>query len=207
MLPLDKLPTIDYGVGTGKALKMKNILPALMLTKNKYIRDTYIQVADIRQGEKPEHLAKRLYGDPHLYWIFFLLNDIVDPLTQWYMDSESLDDFVEEKYKDKGGRDGIHHFYDTGKRMVKGDDGKEELKVVKEGRIVDDVDSERLLELVGTKDFPIEIMIVTNFEYESDLNDERRRVMVFSKESINILVNHVDDFFNELNRSGINDVA
>ena len=123
------------------------------------------------------------------------------------MDSESLDDFVAEKYKDKGGRDGIHHFYDTGKRMVKGDDGKEELKVVKEGRIVDDVDSERLLELVGTKDFPIEIEIITNFEYESDLNDERRRVMVFSKESINILVNHVDDFFNELNRSGINDVA
>ena len=188
MLPLEKFETIDYNVGVGKALQMKNILPVVLLTKNRYVRYTYIQHYDIRDGERPEMLAKRLYNEPELYWVFLLLNDIVDPITQWYMDSESLDAFVDEKYKNHGGRDGIHHFYDTGNK-----------------RIIDDVDAEKLYPLIGKRKFPSDIQIVTNFEYESELNSTRRRIKVLSKKAVAILVNHIDNFFSEIGRSNIDE--
>jgi len=55
----------------------------------------YVQVKD---GQTPEQLAYQVYGDPQLYWIILMINDIDDLYTGWCMSDSQLYNFVSEKY-------------------------------------------------------------------------------------------------------------
>lgn len=52
----------------------------------------------VKDGETPEMLAHRVYGDPHKHWIILLFNNIVDPLYDWVMEATTFDKFIEKKY-------------------------------------------------------------------------------------------------------------
>lgn len=53
----------------------------------------------IEEGEKPETIAYREYGDSNLYWVILLLNEIKNPSFEWPKNSIALNEYVEEKYK------------------------------------------------------------------------------------------------------------
>lgn len=38
---------------------------------------------DVREGETPEIIADKLYGDSELHWTILLLNNITDRYSQW----------------------------------------------------------------------------------------------------------------------------
>ena len=43
-------------------------------------------------------VASRLYGDGDLYWTFFLVNDFLGTVNDWYRDSSAFDAFMTTKY-------------------------------------------------------------------------------------------------------------
>jgi hypothetical protein len=53
---------------------------------------------DIVEGETPEIIADKVYGSPERHWIILLLNDIVNPFSDWPMQYNSLIKHIEEKY-------------------------------------------------------------------------------------------------------------
>lgn len=55
----------------------------------------------IRDGERPEHLAKRIYGRADLHWIILLFSEILDPYFQWPMSSEEILAVMEKRYSGK----------------------------------------------------------------------------------------------------------
>ena len=52
----------------------------------------------INDGETAEYLADQCYGDPELEWIFFLVNNIVDPRYDWPMSNADLLAYCNNKY-------------------------------------------------------------------------------------------------------------
>ena len=79
-------PTIEYdSVGNGEFKDVKNLLRRVALnTKvktNALLYDTY----DVKEGETPEIIAHKLYGDSELHWIVLLVNDVTDRYHQWPM--------------------------------------------------------------------------------------------------------------------------
>ena len=56
--------------------------------------DEYVVI----NGESPEVLAKRVYGNPFYNWTFFIANDIVNFYEQWPKSSSQLSDYVSNKY-------------------------------------------------------------------------------------------------------------
>jgi len=48
-------------------------------------------------GERPDVLATKLYGDGDLHWVFFLVNEI-DNYYDWYKDSETFNNYISKKY-------------------------------------------------------------------------------------------------------------
>lgn len=58
-----------------------------------------IQYRVVEDGEKPETIAYKEYGDAQLHWVILLLNEVKNPQFEWPKSSVVLNEFVDEKYK------------------------------------------------------------------------------------------------------------
>ena len=52
--------------------------------------DTY----DIKNGETPESIAFKLYGDAELHWVVMLINNITDRFHDWPMSEAQFFNFI-----------------------------------------------------------------------------------------------------------------
>ena len=101
-------PLIPYdSVGDGNFKLVTNLLKRVALRSkvrsNTLLFDTY----NVKEGQTPEIIADKLYGDPNLHWIVLYVNNITDRYHQWPMTSAQFLSFINEKYSDP---DGIHHY-------------------------------------------------------------------------------------------------
>lgn len=94
-----KFPTVQYSVD-GYSKDAMNILSAAILKRVNVDRSFVYQDYDVPSGVTPEALAYELYKDASLCWVFFLVNRMVNPLRDWPMSSELLEDFVVAEYGD-----------------------------------------------------------------------------------------------------------
>ena len=104
----ESFPLIPYdSVGDGIFKLVTNLLKRVALRSkvrsNTLLFDTY----NVKEGQTPEIIADKLYGDPNLHWIVLYVNNITDRYHQWPMTSAQFLSFINEKYSDP---DGIHHY-------------------------------------------------------------------------------------------------
>ena len=48
--------------------------------------------------DRPEIMANKIYGDPELYWIIMMMNDVIDPFYDFTLDDQSMEAYLEMKY-------------------------------------------------------------------------------------------------------------
>lgn len=94
-----KFPTISYDIsGSGQLQTSVDILERIK------IRDTLLQnwlifyEYDVKDGETPELIAAKLYGDSNYHWIILMANNIVDPYYDWPMSYENLVATIRKRY-------------------------------------------------------------------------------------------------------------
>ena len=68
-------PEINYRLSDGKFVSIKDFF-----RKSKIEQEAVSSIVDsvqyeIQDGERPDILAGKLYGDADLHWLFFLVND------------------------------------------------------------------------------------------------------------------------------------
>lgn len=52
----------------------------------------------IKDGETPEQLSKKFYGETERHWIILSMNNIVDPFYDWPLSNRAFIKYVENKY-------------------------------------------------------------------------------------------------------------
>lgn len=52
----------------------------------------------VKDGERPEDIANKMYKDPQKHWIVLLSNNITDPQYDWVLGSRQLEDYINKKY-------------------------------------------------------------------------------------------------------------
>lgn len=52
----------------------------------------------IEQGERPDQIAARYYGNPEHDWIIYLANDIMDPYYDWPLSQNQFNSYISAKY-------------------------------------------------------------------------------------------------------------
>lgn len=52
----------------------------------------------VNEGETPEIVADKVYGNPDFHWVLLLANNMLNPYQDWAMDINTLDRFIDEKY-------------------------------------------------------------------------------------------------------------
>ena len=62
---------------------------------------------DVKNGERPEDIAFKWFGDAELHWVILMTNNVLDRYHDWPMNSVQFQEFLEDKYSNP---DGIHHY-------------------------------------------------------------------------------------------------
>lgn len=79
-----------------------------------YGRDSFIEYT-IEDGETPEMLAHRIYGNSEYAAFILQMNNIVDVYNEWPLNEKTLYDFASMKYDNIYG---IHHYENTAGNVV-----------------------------------------------------------------------------------------
>jgi hypothetical protein len=53
---------------------------------------------EIRDGDTPEIIAGKIYGDSEKHWMILNFNDIIDPNYDWPLEQRTLSKFIDAKY-------------------------------------------------------------------------------------------------------------
>jgi hypothetical protein len=74
-----------------------------ILTRSAFLREITENSAifysyQIKNGETPEIIADKLYGDPNRHWIVLLFNKIMNPMYEFPLDDKQLIELVTKKY-------------------------------------------------------------------------------------------------------------
>lgn len=78
----------------------------------KNISQLYYQYS-VKDGERPEDIAHRLYKDPTLHWLIILMNDIINPYYDWSMTYDQIRDNLIIGHGDaQQASASIHHYED-----------------------------------------------------------------------------------------------
>ena len=104
----DNFPIIPYdSVGNGDYKLVTNLLKRVGLRAkvktNALLFDTY----NVQEGQTPEMIADKLYGDSNLHWIVMYVNNITDRYHQWPLTTPQFLSFINDKYSNP---DGLHHY-------------------------------------------------------------------------------------------------
>lgn len=116
-----------------------------------------LETTDILEGETPELLAYKIYGKEDYHWTLLVVNNIVDPRTEWPMKQRDLLKYSILKYGENNIYE-VHHYRTTSAQVDSG---------IPAGLIVD-YDA---VELTNGNIEP-----VTNLEYEQEVNDAKRTI-------------------------------
>ena len=95
-------PTIDFDVkNDGNLIKAKDIFRSIRVSSDASASVTGYEFTYIGEQDRPDVLATKLYGDPTLYWLFWMVNDHLATYDDWPKSQRILEKFIKRKYSGK----------------------------------------------------------------------------------------------------------
>lgn len=143
--------------------------------------------------ERPDNVAYKIYNDETLDWVVLLSNNILNIQTEWPLTQRSFDKIMLDKYETYDNLyNGIHHYesneirdslgnliFPSGIRMENKDQTYRYY----------DSNLELNIELTG-----LELLTpITNYEYEFQLEEEKRNIFLLKPNYLNIIFNDMDE--------------
>lgn len=122
---------------------------------NSTSESTMFDYVILKDGDTPELLSFKYYGVSSYHWVIMLINNVIHPFYDWAMTEEELSNFITYKYGE-GHEDDIHHYETT----------SDAAPDIPEGTWVD------------ANFYAALRSEITNRQYESALNEEKRTVKI-----------------------------
>ena len=138
------------------------------IKSGQFIFDTY----DVKNGEKPEDIAYKWFGDAQLHWVILMTNDVTDRYYQWPMNDAQFEEFIADKYSNP---DAVHHYEvtkDSGRTTGQGPN-----------------DYSHLVEVNSDTDNAISI---SNREYEERIQDKNRSIRLLNQRFLSDFLEEFD---------------
>lgn len=110
MLYFDTLPKILTNDQNGNAIVMTNLVTRATLIEKLRSNPMLFYKYTIQDGDTPEIIAEKYYGDPYRYWLVLHANEIMDPLWQWPLTNLQFLDYINSKYKAEATEAGMTPF-------------------------------------------------------------------------------------------------
>ena len=173
MAYFSRFPMMAYDVvGNDNYKLLPNILRRVKLRQGirsgSFLFDNY----DVTDGERPEDIAFKLYGDAELHWVVLMTNNITDRYYQWPLSAVQFHEHLTDKYG-AGNEDAVHHYEKTQ------DSGPTSSR-----------DSSHLVECNSDDGDPA---IISNRDYEYRKQDEYRQIRLLDPAFLSTFVEEFEN--------------
>ena len=188
------LPDFEY-VSRLPDAKISDYIRVKNLFKKGVIRDdifqdiTFFTKYQIQGDDRPDNVAFKVYNDSKLDWIVLQSNNIVNLQTEWPLSQNDFDRYCLEKYGDYNTLyNGVHH-YET--IELKNSSG---VVILPAGKTVPSDFSisfydDQLEQVISAS----ETTTVTNYEYEDNIQTNKRNIFLLKQEYIPVVIDDVED--------------
>ena len=177
-----------------------------VVTKNLFrrgkIRDEYFENAmsfqkyNIRGDDRPDNVAQEIYDDSSLDWVILISNNIINVRDEWPMSQYDFQRFIDSKYS-ASQISQIHH-YET--KQINDNEG---ILLLDAGQQVNADFTFNYSQ--GGSNYSLsgdEILTsYTNYDYEVEVNEEKRNIFVLRKEYLEMVMNDLRQIMTYTNSS------
>ena len=149
---------------------------AVNITVRAKIRDAILSKSAIfykyslTDHDRPDIIATQYYGNPNSTWALFYANEVFDPRFDWFMSYEQFKAYIKSKYGSVDfamNKNNIHHY-------------------ILDNEYIIDKETFENNEVTGQK------RAVTFYEYEEDLNEAKRNIVVLDVVYLGMIVNELE---------------
>ena len=181
MLYFNTLPKVLKTDEQGNALLMTNLMARASviasLMKNPLVYYQY----DVQEGDTPEIIAYKYYGDSYRYWVILYINSIIDPQWQWPMSNDVFEKYLQEKYPSVNTKATVAYYeqIQTTTDLTTNDVTIEKVKISQ-------TTYNTLVPSKNTYTLPSGALVnidinkaaVTIYDYELDMNESKRNIKI-----------------------------
>ena len=170
----EKTSSLDY-------VEVKNIFRRVKLRDDLQNSFTVFDKYEIPEGARPDIVAEELYGNAEFDWIVLTVAGILNVRNQWPLNNRDLYNYCLDKY---GESLNSNRFFET--TEVK--DSNDRL-ILPKGKVVD---SNFTIPKPGEPTATINPVVgITNYEYETRLNDEKRNIFILKEGYLQQFINDI----------------
>ena len=172
----NSFPLMTYdAVGNGNYKLLPNIIKRVKLRSGlrsgSFLFDNY----DVKDGENPEDVAFKWFGDAQLHWVILMTNNITDRYYQWPLTQPQFQEHLTDKYG-VGNEDAVHHYEKTTDSGRTSSNGPSDYSHKVECNSDD-----------GAPD------IITNRQYEQRLQDKYRSIRLLDQKYLNTFIEEFEN--------------
>ena len=160
-------------------VEIKNVFRRVKLRDDLQNNFTVFEKYEIPMGFRPDVVAEELYGSDQLDWVVLTVAGILNVRNEWPLSDRDLYDYSFDKY----GEDlNSIRFFET--KEIKDTNGR---LILPKGKVVD---SNFTIPKPGEPTATLNPVVgISNYEYETRLNDEKRSIFVLREEYLQQFLN------------------
>ena len=168
----DKTSSLDF-------VEVKNIFRRAKLRDDLQNNFTVFEKYEIPMGLRPDTVAEELYGSDELDWVILTVAGILNVRNEWPLSDRDIYDYSLDKYGES--LNSVKFFETT---EVKDTNGR---MILPKGKVVD---SNFTIPKPGEPTATLNPVVgISNYEYETRLNDEKRNIFVLREEYLQQFLN------------------
>lgn len=182
-------PTVSYDIKkNGKPLQLTNITLRFKINELLRNKSVVMYTYDVQDGERPDIIAGKYYGDPTLDWVILLVNNIIDPQFEWPLDDRSFERYMRKKYGSLEAAKQTNHSYE---QVLHFESVNFDGTIVPEKKVIIDKESydnaNPTLRELGT------FRAIDKYTHELELNEARSRIKILDKRYLNNLLSSYEN--------------
>ena len=168
----DKTSSLDF-------VEIKNVFRRAKLRDDLQNNFTVFERYEIPMGFRPDVVAEELYGSDQLDWVVLTVAGILNVRNEWPLSDRDIYDYSLDKYGES--LNSVKFFETT---EVKDTNGR---MILPKGKVVD---SNFTIPKPGEPTATLNPVVgISNYEYETRLNDEKRSIFVLREEYLQQFLN------------------
>ena len=180
-------PQISYDISGTKPAKVKTVINLMEKAKLKgMVQDDIVSYFpySIMEGERPDHVSVKTYGNVKYTWLIFLINDITDPIYDWPLGTREFGAYVKNKYGSLAiAKSSIHQYEQILRTRVEATGTTDPIEEAR--LIIDETTYDTLA--VGARN------IKYCYDWEVDRNEAKRDIKLIGRNFVaDILTEHAE---------------
>ena len=166
-------------------ITVKNLFKRGKLADDIFQDLTIFTKYEIEGDDRPDNVAFKLYNNSNLDWIVLLSNNIINIQSEWPMPQRDFDRYLLDKYETYEKLNDVHHYETIECKNLAG------AVIVPKGLWVESDYSVTYYDWYArveiTKSSSDIVVSITNYEYEDNLENEKRNIYLLKPAYLNVV--------------------